>query len=237
MSRTRLAMLAAALAATAGPVVAQTSGLQLAYAWADAAGNSLSATTVGVGSSVDVRLYLTVTADPNGVVTAGGGFGSAAVRATSAAGLSVTAGSSDAGSGRWDFGSTGDLNLPVDIVLNVGMLFAGGRTPAAGRVLLGTITLRGDTAGDYTVSAADPNPQAGDITLFNTGQSLDGFLSATPPALSVGVQPVPEPVGLLAAAAVLVGGWLSGRRGAARRAGRRAGRTPAPGTPRPRRPR
>lgn len=178
---------------------------QLRYTWADLSGNPISATSVnGIGSTVTLRLYVQDASAGATVFGSQGGLGTAAVRVTaSQSGAGVISGTPGIGNPGWEFGNTNGSNPTSSVTLNV-FNFSAGRTPdAGGRVLLGTVTLRGDAAGTYNISASDPNPASlGDVTLFLNGQSLD---SLGPAEIQFAVVPVPEPVGLLAVAGIGAG--------------------------------
>lgn len=193
----------AAVLAAVGPAPAQ-----LRYAWADAAGNPVSAATITApGGSVDLRVYVVDTSAGAGVLNANGGLGSSGVRVSfNSPGGVVSAGAFTAGPA-WAFGTNNDpLTTPPanSKVLNVGALTVG-VTPATGenRVLLGTVTLTGLAAGTTSVSLLDPNPASNfNTTDYDIGGGLDNLFSGTP-VLIVTYAPVPEPAGLLAVAALL----------------------------------
>lgn len=202
----RLVRPALALAALASAPAAAPA--QIRYAWADLAGTPvMSAAITGVGGTVTLRVYVRDTAAGAPVFNSQGGLGSAGVRVTGAAGgVGATGGTPDVGDGGWQLGDTNSSNPPANVALNLFNTSAGRLPDATGRVLLGTVTLRGDALGTFEVTAGDPNPTSGtDITLFNNGQGLD-FPELT--TLQVLVAPVPEPAGLIVvvgAAAACVG--------------------------------
>jgi hypothetical protein len=197
---------------------------QLRYAWGDGSGNLISSATInGVGGSITLQVYVQDTASGAPTFNSHGGLASAAARITGSAGnIAVISGALDLGAGRWETGNI-NSNPPTNIDLSPFNLNAGYLPDAAGRVLLGTVTLRGDAVGSFDVVMADPNPAiGGDVTLFDNGQVLDPpgvpLIQAT---LSVTVAPVPEPAGVLvvtAAALAIIRGRRAGGRAAARAA-------------------
>ncbi len=187
-----LALAALVVAPAAAPA-------QLLYAWGDLSGNLVSsATVVGTGNSITLRVYAQDASAGATVFNSQGGLGSASVRVTGVTGsASVISGLPDVGSTGWENGDTNGSNPPANVALNLFNINAGRLPDTTGRVLLGTVTLRGDALGTFTVTAADPFPaNSGDVTLFGNGQSLDPL---SPAQLQFMVIPVPEPTGLLAA--------------------------------------
>jgi len=187
------------LALAALVVAPAAASAQLRYAWSDLSGNLVtSATVAGVGNSITLQVYAQDTSSGATVFNSQGGLGTASVRVTGVAGsASVISGSPDVGSTGWENGNTNGSNPPANVALNLFNINAGHLPDATGRVLLGTVTLRGDALGTFTVTAADPFPaNSGDVTLFGNGQSLDPL---SPAQLQFMVVPVPEPTGLLAA--------------------------------------
>jgi hypothetical protein len=187
-----------ALVCVALAVIPATAPAQLQYAWGDSSGNPITSANVNaLNGTVTLRVYVQDLSSGASVFNSQGGLGSASVKVTGVTGsANVTAGSPDTGTGKWEFGDTNSSNPPTSINLNVLNASAGRLPDASGRVLLGTVTLQGVSAGTFNVTAADPFPgNSGDVTLFANGQTLDPLTTATLQLIVV-----PEPTGLLFAA-------------------------------------
>ncbi len=180
---------------------------QLRYAWGDLDGNLITQTTInGLGATTTLRLYVQDQSAGATIFNSQGGLGSASVRVTGSIGnVSILTGSPNDGVGGWEFGTSNGSNPPENIALHAFNMTTGQLPDATGRILLGTMTIRGDTAGMFSITAADPHPfHLGDVTLFANGQSLDPL---TPANLSV-VTVIPEPTGVfLIAGLALFFGW------------------------------
>jgi hypothetical protein len=189
------------------------------FLFTDSSGVAQSAFSVNQGSTIDIRVYLMQTGSDTGLSASGLSQGGIQLNyngsiAGVANGSAVTANPA--------FTDTPTVSVTANSAsLNVATLNGSGvMAPTSGadanRILLGTFTFTGVSAGTTTALTADPhpNPLIGDNVLAN-GTVLDSVIANSSVAISV----VPEP-GTLVLTGLLATGIVGG-------AVRRLRRTPA----------
>lgn len=191
-----------AVLALAGPANAQ-----LAYQFADAAGNPQTVFSVVEGNTLPIRIYLRDTTTGAPTLGANGGLGSSAVRLSytnsSVASIAIPGGVAGA-IPPWESGNSTGSVAGSSAALNVGIFTVqpNGALPQGDRIFLGTFTFTASSVGTSSLTAADPNPASNfDTTYYSNGDGLDTLISTASATLNV--TPVPEPAALLLAAAGL----------------------------------
>jgi hypothetical protein len=204
------------------PAAAQT----INYEFANSSGVAQTTFTVAVGSTVPILVYLHEPTANAPTLNSNNGLATAAVRVT----YNTPAGIADVQSAAqivtavppWQTGNnflgngmpaSNPVNTAVMSNLTFGSGGVGVLPDSAGRILLGTFTVRGLAGGSVSLSAQDPNPgTTGDVTSFNPTVNYDAFLHSATATLTV--TPVPEP-GSLALVGVAAAAGLAWRRRAA----------------------
>ncbi len=181
------------MALTAGSARAQ-----IAYEFANSAGVPQSSFLInGIGGTVQIQVYLHETTSGAPELNSLGGLGTSAVRLTynSPSGIAAVQGIPDVVGAipPWSFSTTnGSGDFSSSAVLNVAS-FSGVLPDSNGRILLGTFTFHGVSAGTVNLTAVDPNPGTNtDTTHFSGGIGIDSIISGGTATLVV--SPVPEPV-------------------------------------------
>lgn len=192
------------------------------YEFASATGTPTSSFVASEGGTLTVRVYVRDTSAGAAVFNANGGLATARFRLfydNPSGRVDVANAASVVPATVFDGGPWADNEATIvgSTTVRVGVLSrqtAGVLPDANGRIWLATVTLRALTQGTTTLRLADPDAnRSGDTTSFATngaGNPLveyDALLSQT--NVTVLVTVVPEPAGLLVAAAGAV--WVSRR--------------------------
>jgi len=190
------------LAAVGLMLTCRPAAAQVVYQFANSSGTAQNSFTVGVGGTVDVRVYLAETPTTAPTLSAGGGMTSGAVRVIFPSPTISTAVATPATTptGPWPLGNNannanGSFNATNSAVVNDFSLGGPIAPDGTGRILLGTFRFTGIGPGTMTLAVADPNVQAGDNTNAVNG-SIDSLIGSTGTA-SFTVTGVPEPSSLL----------------------------------------
>lgn len=191
---------------------------QVLYQFADGTGAPTNTFNVVVGDTVSIRIYLLDTTPGAPTLSANGGLGSAAVRLSysnaAAANIpNLTTGAVPA-TPPWLFGTTNGSVANASAVLNNASNFSTGVTPVLDRILLGTFTFTGQSAGVSNLTAGDPNPGSNtDTTYFLGGTGLDSLIGSSNAVLTVVAVPEPfSPMAVLGGSALVAWGVRLRRR-------------------------
>jgi hypothetical protein len=186
------------------------------FVFTDASGNAANAFTVAQGSTIDVRVYLVQTSPDTGLSATG--LDAAGTKLTfNQAIANVASASAITANPAFDFSvkSTGTGTATLNASQDSGSAPVTAPTTGAdaNRVLIGTFTFTGVSAGTTSVVTSDPHPLSDDNVLHDA-TVLDSVIANSSVAITVAV---PEPGTL-----VLTGLWAAGLAVAGARRPRRA---------------
>jgi hypothetical protein len=204
--RTRSVIVLAAVAVLFGGGAARA---DYSFVFADGSGNAQSNFTVAQGSTVDVRVYLVQSGTSTGLSSSGlasGGvgltFNQSVVNLADASKITPNS-AFDANSKNLGAGSA---SLNVSQVLNAPITAPTTGTDA-NRILLGTFTFSGVSAGTSLTVTADPHPGAVNDNVLGDGTALDALIHNSSAVITVTA--VPEP-GTLVLTGLLATGMAAG---------------------------
>jgi hypothetical protein len=188
-----------------------TARADYSFQFTDGSGATQTNFTVGLGQTVDVRVYLLQSGADTGLTTSGLRSGGAGVSYNQAI-ANVASTGAITPNPAFDTSSkglgTGNATVNVSQVLNPPVT-APTTGADANRILLGTFTFTGISGGTTTVATFDPHPAPTDDNVLGNGTVLDAGILNSSVAITVAV---PEPSTLL-----LTGLVASGIAGAALR--------------------
>jgi hypothetical protein len=166
------------------------------FVFTDSTGTAGSNFSVAAGSTVDIRVYLAQTGSDTGLSATGLNAAGAKLTFDQTV-ANVASTSAITPSGAWDnsFKSvgTGSASLNVTQDSGTGALKAPTTGTDANRVLIGTFTFTGVSAGNTLAVTADPHPGSDDNVLAD-GTVLDSLIVNSSAVITVAV---PEPGTLL----------------------------------------
>jgi len=194
----------------------------LVFQFADASGNASSAFTVNAGSTVDVRVYLLQTSSTTTLSSAGLLDGGVALKFSSTAPFTVssssaiTPSSAFGGPNNTNVSTSGGTTTASVQVHDDGGVLAPTTGADANRILLGTFTFSGLSAGSAVTVSAFPDPKSAN-NVDGNHNNLDSLITQSSAAITVVAVPEPSTVILcaLGTCAVGVGAWRRRRRAAA----------------------
>jgi hypothetical protein len=160
------------------------------FQFADASGNTSSAFTVNQGSTVDIKVYLVETNGGTTLSTTGLSSGGVKLTGYNTGVATVT---NAAGNPGFDFSTTG---IPTATVNNYQDTSPTLKAPTSGadanRILLGTFTFTGVSAGSTLAVTADPGALNDNVLGSGFGATaIDGLIQNA--SASITVTAVPEP--------------------------------------------
>jgi hypothetical protein len=191
----------------------------LAFQFADSSGTAATAFTVNAGSTVDVRVYLVQSGSTTNLSNPGLVDGGVALQFSSSAPFTITSSSAITPSSA--FGGPNNTNVSTSSGTTTATLQvhddSGVVAPTSGadanRILLGTFTFKGLSAGSAVTVSAFPDPNsANNVDANHT--NLDSMINQSSAAITVVAVPEPSAVILcgLGASAFALGGWRRFRR-------------------------